>query len=264
VTALAILNFVGFAGFHRSQAAPCDPFQLLPIFASYPEDASGGSLSGSFGVWLGAGCTWLAATDASWIHITGGSSGTGNGPNISGIVTYDVDSNTGGKQRFAKIYVRAENTTAQFLEHTVFQAGWAYQPVTPLQMMAIDPNDGLGGTIIRVTGIGFGTDPDALAAGVLINPSTIVPLKTIQGGLPNLHLGVISQDIGAGGMISVTRGQGRTGFFQPAFPDVVLREPAWVWTGNAESVSGVSAQPFTLRPTTPPWVLAQARRRSRP
>jgi hypothetical protein len=235
-------------------AAPCDPFFLSPIFASYPEDATGGSLSGSFHVWLGAGCTWVAATDAGWIHLTGGATGTGNGgPGFSGTVTYEVAPNPGGPARFAKVYVRAQNTTSPYLEHTVFQAGWTFQPVNPLQLTDISPTEGAGGTIIRVRGSGFGTDPDALAAGLLIDPTTIVPLNTIQGGLPDLHLQVISSDVGTqSAPLFVTRGQGRRGFFKPAFADIAQHEAGWVWTGNIESVSGRAGQTFTLRPTSPP------------
>jgi hypothetical protein len=133
----------------------------------------------------------------------------------------------------------------------VYQAGWVFQQTTPIHMTAINPTFGEGGTVIRATGSGFDADFNALAVGLVINPTTVVPMKTIQGGLPDLHIGVISSDVGTAGSISVTRGQGRTGIFKPAFADIVLREPAWVWTGNAESVSGLSAQQFTVRPTTP-------------
>jgi hypothetical protein len=240
-----------------ARGAVCDPFFLQPVFLSYPEDTTGGSLSGSFNVWLGLGqgnCTWRASTPNNWIHITGGETGMGlGGPGISGTVTYDVQPNTGGQARFGKIFLRAENTTSQYIEHTVFQDGWTFQPVKPLKLMAIDPDEGEGNTLIRVIGEGFDTDFNGLAAGLLIDSATVLPLQTVPGGLPDLLLKAPASAVGtAGARPMVTRGQGRTGFFRPAFADVVLREPAWVWTGNAESVTGVSEEAFTLRPSTPP------------
>ena len=53
--------------------------------------ASGGN--GSIAITAGAGCNWTAASTASWITITGGSSGTGNGN-----VTCQVVANSGAAQ----------------------------------------------------------------------------------------------------------------------------------------------------------------------
>jgi all-beta uncharacterized protein/BACON domain-containing protein len=46
--------------------------------------------TGMVTVTAGAGCTWTAVSQASWIHVTAGSSGSGNGA-----VTFSVDSNSG-------------------------------------------------------------------------------------------------------------------------------------------------------------------------
>src|SRR5262245_55921865 len=37
------------------------------------------SATGSVGVTAGAGCAWTAASNASWLHVTSGANGTGNG-----------------------------------------------------------------------------------------------------------------------------------------------------------------------------------------
>ena len=63
----------------------CNP-SISPSNASY--SATGGA--GSVSVTLGTGCGWTAASNAAWITITSGSSGTGNGT-----VNYSVASNTG-------------------------------------------------------------------------------------------------------------------------------------------------------------------------
>jgi hypothetical protein len=49
-----------------------------------------GDSTGSVGVTAGNGCQWTAASNVSWISITGGASGTGNGT-----VTYSVAANSG-------------------------------------------------------------------------------------------------------------------------------------------------------------------------
>jgi hypothetical protein len=53
----------------------------------YPE---GGNFSVGVTTTPSTGCTWNAASNASWIHVTSGASGTGNGT-----FAFSVDSNTG-------------------------------------------------------------------------------------------------------------------------------------------------------------------------
>ena len=65
--------------------APCT-YSINPTSAAFGKAAGTGSVS----VTAGAGCAWTARSDASWITITGGSSGSGNGP-----VTYSVAPYTG-------------------------------------------------------------------------------------------------------------------------------------------------------------------------
>ena len=60
---------------------------LNPTGATYT--AAGGS--GTFDVTTGAECNWTAVSNDSWIHVTSGGSGTGNGT-----VGYSVDANSGG------------------------------------------------------------------------------------------------------------------------------------------------------------------------
>jgi glucose/arabinose dehydrogenase len=59
---------------------PCT-YAISPVSASYTR--TGGT--GSVAVTAGAGCSWTAESNASWITITGGASGSGNGT-----VTYSV------------------------------------------------------------------------------------------------------------------------------------------------------------------------------
>jgi hypothetical protein len=83
--------------FTVSQAAPpvCS-FSLAPTSASYGH--SGGS--GSFKVFVGPGCSWTATSNASWLQVTGGGSGSANGT-----VVYSVAVNTPKVQRTGTITV---------------------------------------------------------------------------------------------------------------------------------------------------------------
>ena len=58
---------------------------------AYSTGTGDGTFTGTIAVTAGTGCTWSAASSASWITITAGSTGTGNGT-----VTYTVPANTGG------------------------------------------------------------------------------------------------------------------------------------------------------------------------
>ena len=66
-------------------AAPCS-YSIAPIGQTAPASAS----SGTVNVTSGAGCAWTAASNASWLGVTAGATGTGNGT-----VGYSVAANTG-------------------------------------------------------------------------------------------------------------------------------------------------------------------------
>jgi hypothetical protein len=53
-----------------------------------------------------SGCSWSAATNASWISVVSGASGTGNGT-----VVYQVQANTTGQARTASLSVAGETLT---------------------------------------------------------------------------------------------------------------------------------------------------------
>ena len=70
---------------NQASGLPCVT-GLQPTSATY--SATGGS--GTIAVAAAAGCSWTAATTASWIHVTSGGTGSGNGT-----VGYSVDANSG-------------------------------------------------------------------------------------------------------------------------------------------------------------------------
>ena len=67
----------------------CTAYSLSLISKSF---GSSGGL-GSIGVTATSGCSWNVSSNASWINITSGSSGTGNGT-----VSYSVSGNTGSSR----------------------------------------------------------------------------------------------------------------------------------------------------------------------
>jgi len=72
--------------FTVTQSAPGCSYSISPTQQSFP--AAGGT--GSVSVTAGAGCGWTASSNASWVTITGGASGSGNGT-----VSYAVSPNSG-------------------------------------------------------------------------------------------------------------------------------------------------------------------------
>jgi sugar lactone lactonase YvrE len=88
------------------QGSSCT-YSLNPLSRDVP--AAGGS--GSVAVVAGTGCSWTAASQANWITISAGSSGSGNGT-----VNYQVAANTGPAERTGTVTVGGAT-------HTVRQAG---------------------------------------------------------------------------------------------------------------------------------------------
>ena len=75
--------------FTATQAAPCS-YSINPNNRDFSEDGGTGTVT----VTTAAGCTWTAVSNDSWITITSGASGSGNGT-----VGYRVASNSGNRRR---------------------------------------------------------------------------------------------------------------------------------------------------------------------
>ena len=83
---------------------------LSPTGASI---AAGGG-TGNAGVTCATGCAWTAASNSTWITVTGGSSGNGNGT-----VSYSVASNT-GPARYGTITIAAQTFTVSQAENCTY------------------------------------------------------------------------------------------------------------------------------------------------
>ena len=92
------------SGVNLGVAYQCSYF-LFPDAQLVSKDAGSFSVS----VTAGVGCGWTASSNDSWITITSGSSGSGNGT-----VNYDVSANTGG--------LRIGSMTIAGISFTVYQS----------------------------------------------------------------------------------------------------------------------------------------------
>jgi hypothetical protein len=84
-----------------SQSAPCT-YNISPMNTSI--DKAGGT--GTVSVTTQAGCTWTAASNATWITISSGSSGTGNGT-----VNFTVAANATGGDRTGTLTIAGRTFT---------------------------------------------------------------------------------------------------------------------------------------------------------
>jgi Zn-dependent metalloprotease len=89
-------------GVNQSGTNPCYDYSISPTSKSFT--ASGGS--GTVSVTTSASCSWTATESVSWIQITSGSSGTGNGT-----VSYVVDPKTGGGSRVYTMIIAGKSFT---------------------------------------------------------------------------------------------------------------------------------------------------------
>lgn len=143
----------------QAGTGPSCTYSILPTSASVGAAATTGSVS----VTASSGCSWTASSNASWIRVTSGASGSGNGT-----VQYSVDTNTGTSVRSGTLTIAGQT-------FTVNQAG-SSPGVTPLISSGgvvngadLTPNFAPGGVITI-----FGSD---LAATTVIAPGGDLPLS---------------------------------------------------------------------------------------
>ena len=85
----------------QSGSSPCT-YSISPTSNTF--GSPGGT--GSVGVTASSGCNWTATSNSSWIAITSGSSGTGNGT-----VNYSVAANSGADQRVGTMTIAGKTFT---------------------------------------------------------------------------------------------------------------------------------------------------------
>ena len=84
----------------KSVAANFQPSPCPSLISSSGMNRGPGTETGSVGVTAGTGCSWTATSNASWITITSGSSGSGNGT-----VHYSVSANPSSNARTGTLII---------------------------------------------------------------------------------------------------------------------------------------------------------------
>lgn len=120
---------------HLSLTVPTCDFSLSAKYASVGTGATNGSVS----VGCTTGCAWTSVSNASWISITSGASGSS-----SGTVSYSIAANAGQDSRTGTITIAGQT-------FTVIQAGAS----NSLGIVSVTPAAGRvsGGQVIKLTGV---------------------------------------------------------------------------------------------------------------
>jgi len=94
------------------------------------------------------------------------------------------------------------------------------------------PMTGKTGDIITIMGQGFDPDPDNNCAVVMMGDFCSLPLQVLdvnpEGTMMNVQVGPVWQGAQPG-PIMVGLGQGDFGMFKPAFPEIIVEQPVWIW-----------------------------------
>jgi Bacterial Ig domain/Putative binding domain, N-terminal len=123
----------------------CTP-QIAPGSASFTAAAGMGTVT----VTVGAGCAWTAASNAAWVSITSGASGTG-----SGTVSYSVAANGSATARSGTLTIAGQTFTvsqsgasggASVVDVYVDQQNVTFTSGTPGVQAAIVAGEGVGGS----------------------------------------------------------------------------------------------------------------------
>ena len=135
--------------------APCAGLTIDPPSLAFP--ATGGS--GSVNVTAPDTCSWTAATGDTWITITSGPSGAGNGT-----VRYDVAADTAGRSRTGAVRVASQ-------VHTVRQSGPPRCTVEPTPRRIIVGTSGDAGTITVAAPDGCAWSVSSPVTWVVVTPA---------------------------------------------------------------------------------------------
>jgi uncharacterized protein (TIGR03437 family) len=106
-----------------TNAGPACTFSISPATASLPAAAGSGSVA--VAVTAGSGCTWTASSNAAWLTIPSGASGSGNGT-----VNYAVTANSSSSPRTGTLTIAGKT-------FTVTQAGAASSGVTLVRAVTL-------------------------------------------------------------------------------------------------------------------------------
>ncbi|MEM7228735.1 MAG: hypothetical protein AAF432_07965 [Planctomycetota bacterium] len=120
----------------------------------------------------------------------------------------------------------------------------------PLEIFGIEPPVFQEGDIVKISGVGFGWDPDDLCV-VLRTGDRAVPMRalSVTDAMICAQVGAIPPGAPAG-QVEVMLGNGGQGMFNPIFPDIQVDVPVWVWEGDGGGGAGgdIPGQPDPTNP----------------
>jgi len=165
-----------------TSTTPC-MFSIAPTNQSF--GASGGT--GNIAVTAGNGCMWTAVANASWIHVTSGASGNGNGN-----VGYSVDANPSSSARNGNLTIAGQT-------FTVSQSGTAACVFSISPTQATYPKAGGGGSVAVTAAQGCGWTAVSNAAWITIiggasgnGNGTVTYSVARYTGKPNTRSGTVT------------------------------------------------------------------------
>lgn len=252
----ATLTIAGLT-FSITQAAGCT-FSISPTSLSI----SSGARTGTVSVTAGAGCGWTATSSASWIVITSGATGSGNGT-----VGYSIAANP-------SISPRTGTVTIAGRTFTVTQAGVPCTSVISPTGVAVAA-EATTGTIsvsipsgcawtatdnaswVSITGGASGTGNGTVAYSIAANPNTTERTATITAAGQTFtitQVGVICSisisptassptHAGGSGTVTVTANA-------PACAWTAASNAAWITITGGASGSGNGSVSYTVAPNT--------------
>ncbi len=142
--------------------------------------------------------------------------------------------------------------------------GWDNLDVCPFQVSGFTPPQGPEGTIVQISGCGFGNNPANLSVSVQQGTTDGVPMTvlTATDTLITARLGPVS-NTATTGRIMVVRGTGAQKPLVPTLDDVIPEEPLGteVWDRQHDPRSALSLTQFLPLFSTPPvgttWFIGQ-------
>jgi hypothetical protein len=206
-----------------SQQGQACSFSVAPT--SVAPGAAGGAQSAS--VTTAAGCNWTAASNASWISVTAGASGSGNGT-----VSYTVAGNSGAATRTGTLTVAGQTIT-------VTQAGQTCSyTVSPTSVAAAATGGAQSATVTAAAGCSWTAVSNAawisVTAGSTGSGNGTVSYSVDANSSTTSRAGTLTV---AGQMVTVTQA-GQTTSTQPTCPCTIWSAsttPAYI-TGDSQPV----------------------------
>ncbi|MCU1288203.1 MAG: hypothetical protein JWN60_432, partial [Acidobacteria bacterium] len=245
---------VGTQTFNVTQDASCS-YTLSSSAATSPAAGNSGSVS----VTTTAGCAWTAVSNVSWITVTSGSSGTGNGT-----VQYTVAANTGlareGKITIAgKTFTVTQSSGCSYVlsptsNNSVAAAGGAFnfsvatasgcEWTASSNVSWLTITTGASGTGTGTISYSVAANPGPMRSGIITIGGQMFTVMQENGCTININpTNQDFQSAGGTGSIAVTASDSGCGW-------TAVSNASWITVTNSASGSGNATVNFTVAANT--------------